>query len=233
MMYRKLSSKIGTFIFIMFFFCAPLSVRAGENVGSAGYIGNEDWKAEPLFCCDEQPLIMSGTTKESRYITPILPEIRNQGIYNTCWAVATLSLLEINMLQQGYSDIDYSDMHLAYYSYYSAIDPIGGLAGDDSHYVSNGSSFLMRGGNYTLALSALSDWLGAADESLVLYNDESADKMVLEGLPDTFAYRDVAYLEDYYIIDANEREEIKKAIVDLGAVAISYYTDLAFEDLDA
>ena len=195
-----------------------------------GYIGEEDFEAESIDSSEEGEMLISAKAAEGRYRTERLPAIRNQGNYNVCWAISALSLLEINLAQKGYLEPDFSDLHLAYYSYYSVNDPLGGLEGDDYYYRGNEGSFLSRGGNYTMALNALSDWLGAAEEGLVPYSQETGREIVANGLPKEYAFRDVAYIHNFYAVDMGSPWEVKQAIVEYGAVAISYFSDLATRD---
>ena len=128
---------------------------------ATGYIGDEDITAD-----DEGEALLTSSDEglPGKYITAALPPIRNQDKWNTCWAIAVDSLLEINYLNNGGIVDELSWNHLAYFSYNKVDDSLGGLAGDDFEYVGN-KNVMDHGGNYTMALHALSLWMGAVEES--------------------------------------------------------------------
>ena len=171
-------------------------------------------------------LTITPQARAAKYETADLPAIRNQNPYGTCWAFSTISLCEINLMKKGYSETDLSELHLAYFTSHSVNDPLGGLEGDDITYTNTGISYLDYGGNYTMALNTLSDWRGAAAESLVPYS--SAYSTVSDGLSSALAYQSVAQLRSYISVPMSEREQVKQAIVDYGAVGISYYATATY-----
>ena len=187
-------------------------VKDGESSSDAKRIGGEE----------DRVILSSG--EESFYRTANLPAIRSQGKYGICWAVSAISLLEINMMKNGYAEDDYSEMHLAYFTYHSAEDVLGGLYGDE-RTDKGGKFWLTGGGNFTMAAATLKNWKGAAEEELVPMNEETEEEIDKNGLPATCAFDDVVYMENYYLINMTEPAGIKQAVVDYGAVAISYYMD--------
>ena len=78
----------------------------------------------------QKRLFRSGLLPEE-YVTPELPPLRKQSPYGTCWAFATTALVEINLMKNGFmSDPDMSELHLAYFTYNTETDPLGGTEGD-------------------------------------------------------------------------------------------------------
>lgn len=157
------------------------------------------------------------------------PDVRDQGNYGTCWAFAALGLSEFDLVNKGLADknIDLSELQLAYFVYNSAVDPLGGTEGDQSKYY-NGStpySYLNRGGLYEYAVRRLSQWSGAVNESDVPYNTVSINNVLNYGLSDEYAYgKDVAHLENAYVMSLkNNSDDVKRAIMDKGAVGVQYY----------
>lgn len=188
-----------------------------------GYIPPEDDEALSIHRADEPALYSaSPESQQSYYKTENLPEVRNQNSYGTCWAFATIGCMEINLMKKGYTDIDLSELHLAYFAYHSVVDPLGGFEGDYYTYTETNPTFLDRGGNYLYSSNVLMDWLGAASESTVPYS--MAEDVLKNGLPDEVAYQDVAHLENMWNISTADVMDVKQAIVDYGAVQISYYT---------
>ena len=157
------------------------------------------------------------------------PDVRNQGSYGTCWAFAALGLSEFDLVNKGLADknIDLSELQLAYFVYNSAVDPLGGTEGDQSKYYNDSTSYsyLNRGGMYEYAVRRLSQWSGAVNESDVPYNTVSINNVLNYGLSDEYAYgKDVAHLENAYVMSLkNNSDDVKRAIMDKGAVGVQYY----------
>lgn len=157
------------------------------------------------------------------------PDVRNQGSYGTCWAFAALGLSEYDLINKGLADknIDLSELQLAYYTYNSVLDPLGGTKGDQSKYY-NGStsySYLNRGGMYEYAVRRLSQWSGAVNENDVPYNVQNINNVLNQGLSDEYAYsKDIAHLENAYVMSLkNNTDGVKRAIMNNGAVGVQYY----------
>lgn len=157
------------------------------------------------------------------------PDVRDQGSYGTCWAFAALGLSEYDLINKGLADknIDLSELQLAYYTYNSVLDPLGGTKGDQSKYY-NGStsySYLNRGGMYEYAVRRLSQWSGAVNENDVPYNVQNINNVLNQGLSDEYAYsKDIAHLENAYVMSLkNNTDGVKRAIMNNGAVGIQYY----------
>ncbi len=136
-----------------------------------------------------------------------LPAIRDQGATGTCWAHATIAAMEADLIHDGKAttDIDLSEMHLAYYAKSGATN----------------KNYLMGGGRPQDAAATLAALIGAVSEEDVPLS------------PDPYSYnptqpvdpaQDVAQLRNSYEIyynDAN-RNTIKKAVMEHGGVAIGY-----------
>lgn len=161
------------------------------------------------------------------YITDNLPPLRNQGHYGTCWAHSNMATAEISMMKQGYaSDPDYSELHLAFFTYNTPTDPTGRMAGDKNYgiYDNDSPNYLQRGGNHEFSSKVLASWVGAADESTAPYS--SASSVLSTGLSDDIAFSDVAHLKNYYKVSTttdDDRAAIKRMVRDLGAAGVSYY----------
>lgn len=157
------------------------------------------------------------------------PDVGNQGNYGTCWAFAAMGLSEFDLVSKGLADknIDLSELQLAYYSYNSVVDPLGGTEGDQAKYY-NGSteySYFDRGGMYEYAVRRLSQWCGAVKESDVPYTVENINNVLNNGLGDEYAYsKNVAHLENAYKLSLkNNTDDVKRAIMKHGAVGVQYY----------
>ncbi len=171
------------------------------------------------------------TPYPASYKTQNLPAVRNQGSYGVCWAFSTMSLVEINLLKKNLvsSDIDLSELHLINYTYNCVEDPLGGLAGDKNEFNSSFGSIMQFGGNVELAANSLVDWEGAVDEKTLPLTIENAKKVENNEIGDSLAYSDtVAHVQDFYVINTSSANDIKNAVMNYGAVSISYYTDQSY-----
>lgn len=152
-----------------------------------------------------------------------LPLTRNQNPYGSCWAHSAMALAEMDMMKNGGapSDADYSELHLAYFSYNGPVsDPLGGLDGDANYCT--GNTFMDRGGNLSLARHVLANWVGAADESTAPYS--GAESAIANGLSKDIAFADVAHLQNAFKINLQENPNIaKRMILRYGGVGTSYY----------
>ena len=165
----------------------------------------------------------------AEYITPDLPPLRCQNPYGTCWSFAATALAEINLMKNGYmSDPDMSELHLAYFAYNTETDPLGGTAGD---VISKGPSNVLNfGGKAEWGLNTFARWMGVADESTAEYSLGSVANST--GLDSSLAYASDAHIvnmfeepieHDVDAIASGMHSNIKKLIVNCGAVAIEYY----------
>lgn len=175
---------------------------------------------------DSQYSADRATVYPSQYKTASLPAVRNQGGYGVCWAFATMSLVEINLLKKNLvsTDIDLSELHLINYTYNCVEDKLGGLAGDSNKFI--GDSIMQMGGNIELAANSLEDWEGAVTEATLPYTSENIQKVENNQLGDSLAYSNTfAHVQNFYKINTSSANDIKRAIMEYGAVSASYYSD--------
>lgn len=148
----------------------------------------------------------------------LLPTVRNQGQYGTCWAHASICAMETNMIKKGLADVnnvDYSERHLAYFSH-RRNETLGD--GADS-YDSTGGYGWYGGGSYREAVFEFSSWYGAAEESDYPYMPYSN----MEDLDEGSRSSSVCHLTDAY--ELSTAEEVKSAVMENGSVICSYYAD--------
>jgi len=170
----------------------------------------------------QEPLLNTASLPE-KYVTPNLPDLRDQGSFNSCWAHSSTALAEINLIKKGLAttSINLSELHLVYFTFNAPTDPLGGTAGDTTNRKSN----LDTGGNLSDTSKIYSRWIGAASEELVPYS--SAYKVVWSGtkLDDNLAYNDFAHMENYYEVKPYETEAMKQLVYDYGAVGVSFKSE--------
>ena len=217
-----------------------------ENSITSGYILSDLDYNTPVYEPDEAVPYSddwgysADETIESKYpangvsdIKAKYPSVRNQNPFGTCWTFSSIGLAEFDLINDGAFDknIDFSELHLAYYAYNSLLDPLGGTVGDYAKYYMNNTSvqygYLNRGGNYLMAARRMGQWCGPVSESDVPYSKVASngytastiDTFLNTGLSDEYAYsKDKAHLENTYMINIKENtSDVKKAIKKYGA----------------
>ncbi|MBR6256265.1 MAG: chitobiase/beta-hexosaminidase C-terminal domain-containing protein [Lachnospiraceae bacterium] len=165
------------------------------------------------------------------------PPTRDQGKYATCWAHSAMTLAEFYMINSGLADksVDYSDLHMAYWTYTQGT--ASDAAGDTRDRVifdaisENGiDNILNNGGSLKFAAETLMRNRGAASEKSAPYS--GADLIAAGGaLPATGERTDVAYLKNACLISIRFNEaQVKEAIVENGAAGIAIYADKQYYD---
>ena len=180
------------------------------------------------------------------YIAPYLPPLRSQSPYGTCWAFSSMALGEMNLITNGdispdnLDKLDLSELQLAYFSYNTVTDPLGGTYGDRNEMIpdSSADNFLKRGGNRNYAKNILASWTGAVSETDAPYTESGMADALENGLDEELAYNsDVAHMTDYYDVQLSttdttkntkvfNEEGIKAAkqlIYSHGAIGLSFY----------
>ena len=214
---------------------SPVAVYAEDSAvlsyASDGYldIGEDVPAAIEDYPNQSNRSILFGSANESAYpdnITEMLhsyPAVGNQKSYQTCWAFSTLGLAEINMCRNNLatSSADYSELALAWNTYHTQSDPLGGTKGDSSEIIGS-RNYLTLGGNPWLALLTLSQWYGASEESLAPYGNAAS----FHGMSASSARNDVSHARNIYRINISEnRQTVKSYVKSKGGVLISYYDD--------
>lgn len=149
-----------------------------------------------------------------------LPPVRNQNPYGTCWAFSTIGTMEADLISRGAgTDIDLSELHLAYYAFNQYVDEKNCNIGDD--YYSSYGTFLNQGGNAYMATRVLANMLGGASEAAVPYS-WAGD--YTPGAYEGRAFKD-AQLTGAYRINPMDIEGIKKAIYQHGGVSTLLHWD--------
>ena len=179
-----------------------------------------------------------------------LPVTRNQNPFGSCWAHAAIALAELYAVKvQGkeITDIDYSERHLAYYSYAQGSPSLNkdGVVlvekcGDSISGNMPECLMLEKGGNVGTAAQNLMRWRGVASESTVPYPTDSDytnvnDISTLKTFPYSpgIEYDDVARLENCYVINPKTNSNVlKQYIKAYGGVAVSFYVPEETDDQD-
>jgi C1A family cysteine protease len=160
-----------------------------------------------------------------------VPPVRNQGTWNTCWAMAATAAAEVDGLQNALlgttaSTTDLSERHLIYFMTHQVADPLGNSSGD---YNKDMSYWLQAGGNPVLATMTLASWHGIASESAT--NTAYSGLSASDSLSDTLAYADEMHLENTYALDLSTdsgRTSLKQLLMEHGGAVLSLYYDTAY-----
>jgi C1A family cysteine protease/putative cell wall-binding protein len=154
-----------------------------------------------------------------------VPSVKNQNPYGNCWAFATFTSAESNLMMNSslfqQEEPNFSEMQLAYYNFCRSASSQPSGCEDDlvtpvSAY-SSVSKVLNIGSNFSESTMSLARWVGAVDETDAPQSSASAytfnDSLM--------AYNDNSYvLENADYISLTDIASVKNEIMNKGAMAI-------------
>lgn len=150
-------------------------------------------------------------------------EVENQNPWGNCWSYATMSALEGSMLSRypGFQG-RLSEYHLNFYTYQSVTDPLGGTVGDMVKGNGSFEKYLDNGGNVLVAYHALTNWMGAVSEGVTGKVPKESPAHLTGTVEDAYG-NNLVHLQQMYQMSKTDVADIKKAIMDYGAVTASCY----------
>lgn len=207
--------------------------EAGENGYAESYLVNDSGERVTLEdAALENASVVLYTAGAEDYALPESYDARDYGYITsvknqqsgTCWAHAATACLEASYLKQGLTGIenpDFSEMHIAWSFYFQNTDNTDDPAcGDGANQT---TMPLEIGGNEQAALSVLARWSGAANQAD--YPQKSTAYLTRQHYMKNMTYADryaaAVHLENFVELP-DSVAEIKQAIIDNGAVCVSY-----------
>ena len=155
------------------------------------------------------------------YEKGLLPKVRNQGSEGCCWAFASIGCVEADLIKEGAvakDAIDLSELQLAYLATHTVEDPKECHLKDKIFYESQ-DSWISTGGSMVFATNIMANGIGLLPESKAQYSEGQS----YTADPDVTYNDNVVKIKESYRIPIGNTTDIKKAIVNHGAVAASFF----------
>ncbi len=173
-------------------------------------------KTKEVKAVNTIPVSYQNDYRNLSYVTGI----KNQQSTGMCWAFAAVACAEADAIKNhgaNKNEIDLSEWHLAYFLYNG--ERVG--TGDNVTYPNTETPYYKIGGNDGYTVMALSNWIGFASESVAPFSTliNNFDATIDSNKMYECNYK----LENLYMYDvATEQDLMKQAIMDYGAITLSY-----------
>lgn len=157
--------------------------------------------------------------------------IRDQTDTGACWAFGALKSLEGNAIIQGLyttEEADFSENHLAWYTYRRLQDSSNPLYGDylkeaEQDFLGNTKMVYDQGGNALMAAFSLANGWGAVEEQEAPFASAAEMAEAMASLGDSIREHSVMRMTSAECYDEASRDEIKQAVLDNKAVDVALY----------
>lgn len=199
---------------------------------------------DDLFGAPNLPSQYDARTVHNDYGLSIVPPVRNQGDYGTCWAHSTVGMMETSIrtknLVKTEEESNLSEAALAYFAFNlqnvtnsNNIDRPG-IEGNDytkineSYYAAwddiRNANFADAGGNQFEGSILASAYMGVPTENAdTLYSNANIAKILNQGLDGKYAFNSNSFeVKDVEFLNKTDIDLIKSAIMRNGSVGINY-----------
>ncbi len=179
--------------------------------------------------------------------------IKDQGVTGCCWAFAAIKTIESNCIKNGLvsvNSVDFSENHLAWFSYSKSTDSTDPLCGDgisvstssfsprfdstnqrpgpsSTSSSTDSTAAYMDGGSAILATFTLAKWSGAENETNAAFTASTETEMKsmasTMSSSESLRYDSYAHLQNAICYDDATDDVIKQEIIDNGAIDIAMY----------
>ena len=193
-----------------------------------GYVAPsiEEYNESDNYLVKASQLPTQYDSRTKGYVT----SVKYQGGFGTCWAYAATAAMESYALSHGIvssaSDIDLDEYALAYMTFDDTqyVDKLGNSTGDVTTINSSSSmeACLKGGGNDNYAFKTLSKWAS-------IVNQQEGHEGIYLPADYTFRLDDVEYiLVGQKYIKMTDTQSVKRAVIDNGAVTVSYNAETKY-----
>ena len=148
--------------------------------------------------------------------------VKDQGATGLCWAFAAVACAEADAIKNhgvAADSIDLSEWHLAYFTYFGERQGTGDRVTTEE----GEAKYYHRGGDSILSMLTLSNGIGFADESVAPFDKFSDENRTLDN---SLMYESSYRIKNAYQLDIkSDPNAVKAAIMEYGAVFVSYYSE--------
>lgn len=155
--------------------------------------------------------------------------IKDQGETGACWAFGALKSLESSSIRKGLTTVDqtdFSESHLAWYTYHGVSGSSHPLQGDSTKIY--GYDIYSQGGNYINAIATLANWWGAAKEEDAPFTANTEQEVAqmetrMSSADESLRTKSEVRLANAKNYDHADLSAKKQAVMENGSMDVSLY----------
>lgn len=169
--------------------------------------------------------------------------IKDQGATGSCWSFAAIKSMESNLISknmQNANTLDLSESHLAWYTYHpsgNSTDPLYDEGLTYTKFLTTENEPFNEGGNALFAIFTLARWSGAVSENIAPFHANTNAELYrmiasMSEQSEALRYQKEYLLTDAICYDNADQSQIKEAVMENGAIDVSYYHENLFFDAE-